>query len=99
GITDELLDRAAVPLENPPQRLEVARHDLPHRLGIQALAQLGPAHDIGEYHGDGLAGSPAERRPSGKRTTAGRAKPRGVRPEAATPPTYGHGRKSTRPLR
>jgi hypothetical protein len=47
-VADELLDRAAVPLERRLHSVEVARHHLPERLGIESLAELRRADDVGE---------------------------------------------------
>ena len=54
-VADELLDRAAVAFERRTHRVEVARHDLAHRLGVEPLAQLGRARHVAEDDRDGLA--------------------------------------------
>jgi len=45
---DEFLNRSAVALENVLHLLVIARHEAPNRFGIEALAQLGGADQIGE---------------------------------------------------
>ena len=55
GIADELLDRAAVPLERRLHRIEVAPHHAPQRLGVEQLAERGRAGDVREDDGDHLA--------------------------------------------
>ena len=39
GVTDELLDRAAVPLDDGAHLVEVAGHDAAQRLGVEPLAE------------------------------------------------------------
>ena len=53
-IANEFLHGRAVTLEHGPRRVEVARHDAPHHLGIVPLPHLCRSGDIGEEHGDGL---------------------------------------------
>ena len=55
-VADELLDRPAVPLQDRAHLVEVAQHHVPHRLRIDALAQVRRARDIAEEDGDGLTG-------------------------------------------
>ena len=54
GVADELLDRAAVPLEDRPRILEVAAHRRPHGLGVEALPERGRARQVAEDDRDGL---------------------------------------------
>ena len=54
-VPDELLDRAPVAFDRGAHRLEVAGHDLAHRLGVELLAELGRARHVAEQDGDGLA--------------------------------------------
>src|SRR5205823_11173140 len=58
GVADELLDRAAVALDDFFRDLEVAGHHPPQALGIDLLPERGRAGDIAEENGDGLAGFP-----------------------------------------
>ena len=58
-VPDELLDRPAVPLEDPPRLLVVAPHRRPERLGIEPLAERGRPGEVAEQHGDGLPDLPA----------------------------------------
>ena len=55
GVADELLDGAAVALDRLAHRVEVAGHDAPGRLGVEALAHRGRAGHVAEQHGDRLA--------------------------------------------
>ena len=52
GVADELLDRAAVALDQRARRLEVAREQLPHLLGVAALRQRREADEVGEQDRD-----------------------------------------------
>ena len=54
-ITDELLEGAAVALEDRSHRIEVPRHDLSERLGIESLAESRPVGDVGEEDGNRAA--------------------------------------------
>ena len=54
-VADELLDRAAVPLEDDAKILEVAAHACAQRLGIGRLAECGRADEVAEENGDDLA--------------------------------------------
>ena len=47
-VADELLHRAAVPLDHGAHLVEVAPHGAANRFRIEALAQCGGAHDVGE---------------------------------------------------
>ena len=51
-VADELLDRAAVELDQPPARVEVAREKLAHLLGVARLRERGEADQVGEEDGD-----------------------------------------------
>ena len=66
-VADVLLDRAAVGLELGPHRVEVAGHQLAQRLGVEPLAEVGRAPQIGEDDRDGLADLPRWRRSFGRR--------------------------------
>src|SRR4051794_11655231 len=54
-IADVLLNPPAVPLERGAHLLEVPRHHLAERFGIQALAETRGALQVGEDDRDGLA--------------------------------------------
>ena len=54
-VADELLDRAAVPLDDRLHPLEVAREQSAKRLGIRPLAQRRRTGDVAEEDGDDLA--------------------------------------------
>jgi hypothetical protein len=54
-ITDELLHRSTVPLDDPAHPLEIAREHDPHRLRIGALAERGRPDDVAEHRGHRLA--------------------------------------------
>ena len=41
GVTDELLDGAAVPLDRRAHEVVVTRHDLSQRFGVELLSQRG----------------------------------------------------------
>ena len=53
-VTDELLDRAAVPLQHLAGSLVIARPDTPKRLGIEAFPQRRRICDVTEDERDGL---------------------------------------------
>ena len=53
-VADELLDRAAVPLQHLARGLVVARPDAPKRLGIEAFPQRRRVCDVTEDERDGL---------------------------------------------
>lgn len=55
-VADDLLDDAAVRLEDDPHLVEIAGQDLPERLRVKALAEAGRALEVGGDDGDG-AGS------------------------------------------
>jgi hypothetical protein len=55
GIADELLHRPPVPLESTPHLVEIREHDLPHRLGVYALAESRRAGQVAEQDGGQLA--------------------------------------------
>ncbi len=52
GIADELLDHAAVELDQSPAHVEVAREQRPHLLGVARLRERGETDQVGEQHGD-----------------------------------------------
>jgi diketogulonate reductase-like aldo/keto reductase len=54
-VADELLDRAAVALDDAPRLLEVAREDPAEALGVELLAEGRRPGDVGEDDRDGLA--------------------------------------------
>jgi hypothetical protein len=54
-VPDELLDAAAVTLENRPQIFEVPPHPRAQGLGIGRLAERGRADEVAEENGDDLA--------------------------------------------
>ena len=54
-IADELLDRAAVALDDLLHLLEVAGQERPQRLRVEPLAQRGRAGDVAEQHRHRLA--------------------------------------------
>ena len=51
-IPDELLDHAAVPLDDIPRQVEIARQELACLLGVAALGERREAHEVGEQDGD-----------------------------------------------
>ncbi len=55
GVADELLDGAAVTLEDCARLLEVPGHDAAHPLRILVLADAGRVDDIAEQHRDRLS--------------------------------------------
>ena len=54
-IADELLDRAAIKLDDPAARLEVARQKLAHLLRVLRLRERGETDQIGEQNRDQAA--------------------------------------------
>ncbi len=54
-IADELLDRAAMPLDDRAKILEIPAHPPAQRFGIGRLAQRRRTHEIAEEDGDDLA--------------------------------------------
>ena len=57
-VADELLDRAAVALEDGAQVLEVPAHARAERLGVGRLAEARRADEVAEENGDDLPGLP-----------------------------------------
>jgi hypothetical protein len=57
GIADELLDRAAMTLENRPQLSVETHHPLAEQLWVGAIAQGGRAHEIAKQDSHGFANS------------------------------------------
>ena len=55
GVTDELLDRAAVALDHGPHGVEVAGQHDPERLGVEPFAERCRAHDVAEQDRHGAA--------------------------------------------
>src|SRR5581483_4972703 len=51
-VADELLDRAAVELDEPAASVEVAGEELARVLRVAALRGGGEADEVGEEHGD-----------------------------------------------
>ena len=58
-VADELLDGAAVMLQDPPHLLEVALEHSPQQLRVDLLAQRGRTGDVGEDDGDELPELPS----------------------------------------
>jgi hypothetical protein len=54
-VADELLDRAAVPLEDRAEVGKVPTHARTKGLGVGGLAERGRSHEVAEEHGDDLA--------------------------------------------
>ena len=54
-VADELLDGAAVALDEPAACIEVAREQLAHFLGVARLGERREADEVGEEHGDEAA--------------------------------------------
>ena len=52
GVADELLDRAAVELDQASARVEVAGEELARVLGVSLLGCSGEADEVGEEDGD-----------------------------------------------
>ena len=59
GVADELLDRAAVALDRPRGRVEVAESSSRVLLGVARLRHAREADEVGEEHGDEPALAPA----------------------------------------
>src|SRR5439155_2851139 len=53
-VADELLNRAAVTLDDVLRDFEVARHHATQALGVDLLPERGRTGDVGEEDGDGL---------------------------------------------
>ena len=92
-VADELLDRPAVALDDPPQVFEVPPHARTQRLRIRRLAERGRADEIAEEHGDDLP--LLARRLRGQRGAAGAAEPS----VAGVLATAGRARRHSRSLR
>ena len=101
-VADELLHRAAVPLDDRLHPLEVAGEQRAQRLRVELLAELGRAGDVAEEDRDDLAllarchrGGDAARRSAGRRRTPRRSRARSSRRPSraeATPTARGrHG--------
>jgi len=88
SIPDELLDRAAMALEASSRHLEVARHHMAQRLGIELLAEHSRAGHIGEENGDRLPYLSGRRGRQRRATVVAEAGAVRVRPVAAR--TSGH---------
>src|SRR5439155_12419680 len=54
GVADELLDRAAVPLDRLLRGLEVTGHHAPEALAVDLLPERGRAGDVAEEDRHGL---------------------------------------------
>ena len=52
GVADELLDSAAVAFDHLPRRVEVAREEIAHLLGVAVLGERSEADQVAEEHGD-----------------------------------------------
>jgi len=95
-VADELLHRAAVPLDDGPHLLVVATHQSPQGLRVYTLAERGRADDVAEQHGDGL--SHLARRPClGKSGAAGGAEAEAFGVLRAAAWAGGHLTRVTRP--
>ncbi len=90
GVADELLDGAAVTLDDRPHHREVAAHDRPHRLRVELLAQDRRADDVGEQDGDDFA-NVTERGYRAERCRASRAEPGPIGVLCAARRTGSHG--------
>src|SRR6185369_15967723 len=97
-VADELLDRAAVALEDLAHRLEEAAHDRPQRFGVQALAEIGGAGDVGEDDRDHLARLAAGLRLR-ERLGAVHAEPRRLRVGGSAVRARGHALSLRRTMR
>src|SRR4029453_8289062 len=62
GVTDELLNRAAVPFQNGLHLGEVAVQDLPQGLGVKLFSQSRRPHQVTEDNRDGLTDLLGQRR-------------------------------------
>jgi hypothetical protein len=89
-IADELLHRAAVPLQDGAHLLEVAAQDPTKRLRVEAFTEGGRAGDVGENDGDCLPNVPLDRSARRKRRRAGQAEPRELRVLLAAGAANGH---------
>jgi len=76
-VADELLHGSPVTFDRRPCRLEVPRHDGPHRLGVELLAEARRARHVAEEHGHDLP-LLALRGGRHERSRAGVAEPRVV---------------------
>jgi len=74
GVADDL-DRAPVVERHRPHGLVVAGHDLGQGLRVEPLAQGRGAAEVGDDHGDGLAGAAGPAGPGGQGVAAGEAEP------------------------
>ena len=88
-VADELLHRAAVPLHDQPDLLEVAAHRAPHRLGIEPLAERRRPGHVAEDDRHRLAHLP-RRGGRGERRPAAAAEPEPVGALLATGGARGH---------
>ena len=70
GVADELLDRAAVPLERRPGGVEVGAHQLEHGLRVGALAHRRRPGQVAEHRGHELAPLDRRRRQRGAAAVA-----------------------------
>ncbi len=61
GVADELLDRPAVVLDDPPHALEVAGQQGAQGFRVEVLSELRGARDVAEEHRHDLALLPSER--------------------------------------
>ena len=88
-VADELLHRAAVPLHDQPDLLEVAAHRAAHRLGIEPLAERRRPGHVAEDDGHRLAHLP-RRSGRSERGPAAAAEPEPVGALLATGGARGH---------
>jgi hypothetical protein len=54
GITDELLDHAAMPLDDGAELAVIAAHQLTHELGVRPFAERSRPNEVAEDDGHGL---------------------------------------------
>ena len=94
GVPDELLDRPAVTLDRVAHRVEVAEHQLPHRLGVHPLAHRSRPGDVAEEQGRELSPLGSRRR---QRGAASRAEAEALRTLPAAR-TAGRHARSVRPF-
>ena len=104
-VADELLDAAAVALDDVGRELEVGRQELPDRLGVPALGQRREADEVGEQHRDqaSLGDGPVDRRgaapAAGCARAGGRRRPDDGRPALAAEPRGRRVRRAARGAR
>src|SRR5262249_54078385 len=90
-VADELLHGAAMPLQDDPGLLVVARHDPPELLRILLLAETRGAGHVAEQDRDGLPHLSRHGRLHGERAPTGPAEPSPVGVRRAATRTIGPG--------